>query len=175
MGRASGPGRPAAGFTLLEVLVVVFLLGIVLGAAGLALGDGGRRDRLQSASERLRGVLELAGQEALVRGVWLGASFHADGYEVRTLRGREWVAPAAGEPFARRRLPPGVGLTLRVEGEPQRLPAADAPAGTQVMFTPDGEITRFEVELSDRAVRERWRLRADVIGRVALTREAAPL
>lgn len=174
MPRARTPGR-AAGFTLIEVLVVVFVLGVALAAVGLRVGDGGRRDRLEQSAQRLRAVLELAAQEAVLRGTWLAASLDAEGYQVLTLRGRQWVPAAAGEPFAPQRLPRTVRLALSVEGKGQWLPQPGEPAPAQIFFTPEGEITRFELWLSDRGLRERWRLRAELVGRVALEHDSGAL
>lgn len=55
------------GFTLLELLVVLVLIGIVASLATLSLGNGAER-LLRSESERLAGVLRLARDELLITG-----------------------------------------------------------------------------------------------------------
>lgn len=169
-----GPRRPGRGFTLIEVLVVVFILGIALSAVGLAVGDGGRRNRLESSAEHMRAVLALAAQEALLRGAWLGASFDRQGYRVLWLKDGEWQPPEQGGPLGGRRLPEGVGVRLRVDGEPVTLPPPGLPGQTQVLFTPEGEVSRFEILLDDRRLGEGWRLQADALGRVSLERRRGP-
>jgi len=54
------PGRRAAvrGFTLVELLVVLLLIALASGLAGLALRDG-REDQLEREAQRLAALLEL--------------------------------------------------------------------------------------------------------------------
>ena len=60
-------GRPQRGFTLLELLVVMVLIGIVVSLAALAIGDGGER-KMRSEAERLAATLQLARDELLITG-----------------------------------------------------------------------------------------------------------
>lgn len=59
--------RSQRGFTLMELLVVMVLIGVVAGLASLSIGDGGER-RLRSESERLAATLRLARDELLISG-----------------------------------------------------------------------------------------------------------
>ena len=63
------PGRLAAGFTLIEVVVVLVLLGIVAGVTVPALRDWAPQDALSVASDQVVRVLRSARAEALHRGV----------------------------------------------------------------------------------------------------------
>ena len=68
---ASPARRPApaasAGFTLIEVLVVLVLIGVIAGLATLSLGNGAERE-LRKESDRLAAVLRLARDELLISG-----------------------------------------------------------------------------------------------------------
>ncbi|HDZ56300.1 MAG TPA: type II secretion system protein GspH [Pseudomonas xinjiangensis] len=59
--------RKQNGFTLLELLVVLILVGIVASLATLSIGDGGER-QLRAETERLAAVLRLARDELLITG-----------------------------------------------------------------------------------------------------------
>ncbi|MFO7705344.1 MAG: prepilin-type N-terminal cleavage/methylation domain-containing protein [Halopseudomonas sp.] len=57
----------ASGFTLMELLVVLVLVGIVASLATLSIGDGAER-QLRTETQRLVGVLQLARDELLITG-----------------------------------------------------------------------------------------------------------
>lgn len=60
-------GRRQYGFTLMELLVVLVLVGIVASLATLSVGDGAER-KLRTEAERLAGALRLARDELLITG-----------------------------------------------------------------------------------------------------------
>ncbi|RFU47390.1 GspH/FimT family pseudopilin [Paraburkholderia sp. DHOC27] len=64
--RLSTRGRPARGFTLLEMLVVLVIVGILVSVASLALTRNPRTD-LNEEAQRLALLFESAGDEAQVR------------------------------------------------------------------------------------------------------------
>lgn len=65
--RAAVPSRRAGGFTLVEALIVLSILGILLSAALPAFAEFGRGQRIRSASFDMVGDLLLARSEAIKR------------------------------------------------------------------------------------------------------------
>ena len=68
-----------AGFTLVEILVVLVILAIAAGIAVVAY-DGNDRDRATREARRFAGALEHAAMRAQVRAETLGASAEGDGW-----------------------------------------------------------------------------------------------
>jgi general secretion pathway protein H len=64
--------RRATGFTLLEILVVMFIVGIIVGFAVLSADGRAGEDRLQHEAERLKALLDIAAEDAIVYGVEIG-------------------------------------------------------------------------------------------------------
>lgn len=105
------PRRAGAGFTLLEILVVVALLGLAA-AIGYATLERDDRGTLAREARRFAGALEYAAQRAQADSATLGVS--AQGGEWRFWRrgddGR-WAALTGDDTLAPRTLPPPVTAT----------------------------------------------------------------
>lgn len=131
----------ARGFTLMEVMVVLVLIGIIASFALLSVG-GGPRERLAEEARRLAALVELHQQEAILSGEPRGIQFTRTGYAV--LRQDEkgaWQPPAAAETLIQHRLPDEIALGLWVEGRPAAL--KNAGKLPQVLLLASGEATEF--------------------------------
>lgn len=100
--------RPARGFSLVEVLVTLLVLGIAAGAMSLAVTADRERDPAV-AVEQLRKALETAAYRASIRGQRLAIEFQADGYRFTSLdRHGQWQRIDADPALQPRRLPAGL-------------------------------------------------------------------
>ncbi|WP_156411356.1 type II secretion system minor pseudopilin GspH [Legionella oakridgensis] len=70
------------GFTLLEILVVLVIIGITLGFALLAFGDFGEKRRVMMAAEQFANYVKLTQQQAILEASTLGIRFHNQTYQV---------------------------------------------------------------------------------------------
>jgi len=129
------------GFTLLEVMVVMLLIGIMTGFALLSVG-GGPRERLTEEGQRLAALVELHQQEAILRGEVRGIRFTRTGYAILSLNEQgEWQSPAAATTLVQRELPKDIVLGLWVDDRPAALAATDRLP--QVLLLASGEATDF--------------------------------
>jgi general secretion pathway protein H len=74
------PGTASHGFTLIEILVVLVVVGILYSVVVLSLGVIGDDRELQRETRRLGSLLELAGEEAELQGRDFGVEFMRQGY-----------------------------------------------------------------------------------------------
>ena len=120
---SSVPGR-AGGFTLLELLVVVFIIGIMATMFTLAVGVAGGSDKeLRQESERLETLIALALEDATFQSHELGLRLYPKRYEFSVLDHGDpfkddddkWV-PITADVFAPRELPEAFGFELEIEG-----------------------------------------------------------
>jgi general secretion pathway protein H len=120
------------GFTLVELLVTLVILGIASAAVVLAIPDP--RGELRDDSERLAARLAVSRDAAIVGGRDMAVRFDAAGYAFEARRGGTWL-PAPGRAFAAQRWPEGTTVTTE-------------PATTRVTFDVTGLATPTVVRLS---------------------------
>jgi general secretion pathway protein H len=134
----------AAGFTLLELIVVVFIIGLIVSFAGLSLHQPRSRAAAEEAA-RLQALVRLASEEAVQNGWELALQIDRDGYGFARLDGDTWRPLADDRLLRARPLPPDIRVELRLEGVRVQLGDAEQPA--QVLLLSSGEITPFEINL----------------------------
>lgn len=136
---------PPQGFTLLEIMVVLVLMGILASLAVLSVG-GGPQDRLAQEGQRLAALLELQQQEAILTGEVRGVQFGRQGYAILTLDEQgTWGPPDATNTLIRHELPEDIALGLWVDHRPVPLEKSRFP---QVLLLNSGEATEFVVVFS---------------------------
>ena len=151
-----------AGFTLVEILVVLVILAIGAGAAAIAY-DGNDRDRATREARRFAGALEHAAMRAQVRAETLGASADGQGWRFwrRDPSSGQWLPVADDDVLAAHRLPTAMTIMpLTYAGQP-----LDAMAIVPLRPTGRNEPYTFLLEGRD----ARIVLAADPLNRIALT------
>jgi type II secretion system protein H len=175
--------RPPRGFSLLELLVVLFVVVIITSLATLNVGSGNQDLRLEAQVREMQNIALFALDEAQLSGRDMGMLLFLDargpettfGYDWRERRPEGWRRPlAASDVFAEQTLPAAVDLSLLLENVPaaELLPApVAADAAPQVVFYASGEVVPGELELRQRDNGEiLWRLQWDLLGRITLQR-----
>ena len=133
------------GFTLLEVMVVLVLVGIITSFAVLSMGNHERREDIGDIARQLAVIMELNQQEAILLGEQRGILFNDNGYDLRVFSGDNyWRRLQGSELFADYHLPGDIKLTLEVEGQAVAFNDAEIP---QVLFFSSGEMTDFQLML----------------------------
>lgn len=130
--RKSAAARHAAGFTLIEVMVVLVIMGVM--ATGISLGIDSLRGRdADQALKRLRLVLEASADRASVRGRPIAIELLPDGYRFAALDADDNWRPLIDPPvFTERTLPAGLAWAgLRLDGQAEASAAPRLQFGTQ--------------------------------------------
>jgi general secretion pathway protein H len=188
--------KTARGFTLLELMVVILIIGVIVTFASLSIGDRALDDRLEAEAKRLEQLLRLAEEEADLKGAPLGLSFTVTGYRFLVadrahgwtdyakggvLRSRDILPPFYTELHVEDRLiPPApaaaergkddkAGAKSEAEGG-ERDAAADAKNAPQVLLLPGGQMTPFTLDLKAPNYGSWFRIEGDALGRLKRTR-----
>jgi len=170
-GRLFALGRlpRARGFTLLEVMVVVVIIGIMLGVSALSMRGDSHAELLQREATRMIALLNLASQEAVMRSEQIAVRYSDDGYAFMLLQNGRWV-PMDNDPTLRaRRFPDDISLRLELQDNPPpSLLSGDESDLPQVFLLSSGEMTPFVVTLFSPATERRFVIKGSLLGRLEL-------
>ena len=190
----------ARGWTLLEILLVLAIIGVLAAAVVVGIGDAGQRRRVQAEAERLALAIEHARTEAAGRNEVLGMTVSANGYAFKRLGngGDGWGALTRGA-LGGWTAEGGVGFEIDVAygaqgrlqdrgdarradrrrgGDESEADDADSEEDERaewpgVAIYPSGEITPLSILVSKEDV-PAWVVRSDGIARVrAMSEEEA--
>jgi len=140
------------GFTLVEVMVVLVIVGVIMTTVLLTVRAGGEGRVARDEVRRLDHLVELAHDEAVHQMRELGLQFHASGYRFVEWEGSEWRALERMPAFRPRTWPDILVLTLEVEGQPVNVPhQLPDQIRPQVVFLSSGEVSHFVLTLADAA------------------------
>jgi general secretion pathway protein H len=161
----------ARGFTLIEIIVVVLIIGVIVSFASLAL-RGSVDDTLAREAERLTVLMRSASDLAVMRSREYGLLVDEGAYLFLELGDEGWQIPTE-RGFDLHELPETFKLTLRSEGTEivARRLSEEAPQieeDPQILMMSNSDITPFELELSSFEVETRWRIGLDQRGEIAL-------
>ena len=161
--------RPrAAGFTLLEVLVVVTIIGILISMAVVSINVLGGDHEMDQEAERLVAVLGEARDDAMLHGRDLGLRVDARGYDWLKYDSRtdRWVPIDDDIVLRARALPEGVQLALLVESRSVTLEtrgAGTAPASPAAASGTGGTAGKATLSSDAAAQDDRVALRPQVV------------
>jgi general secretion pathway protein H len=147
------------GFSLLEMLVVVTIIGILVGAVVLSIDVVGADREIKHEVQRLRSIIDFAQEDALMQTRDYGVMFTETGYKfyVYDYKTLKWIEVVNDRVLGPHTLAPRLGFEILLDDRLVKLaPDFESQdvenAEPQVMVLASGEVTPFEANVyRDRA------------------------
>lgn len=149
--------RSEAGFTLIEMLCVLVLIGLLSGVVIMNVPNP--KSETQIEAERLARDLNAMVQDGLISGEVRGFGLTEKQFSFYTYNGEDFV-PAGGQNW-----PDRIKPQLRREGQELELPDEVSP---QIIFEPTGLNAPFVIDMS--GPNARYELRSEGKGRILLVK-----
>jgi len=156
--------RRSSGFTLIEIMVVVAIIAIMVGAVVLRIDFQNTGTTMRDNAQRTQLLMELASDQAIYSRQQLGIRFHPDSYEFYILTGNEsgegeWQI-LEDERLKFREIPVEMEFRVDITGLPIVLEELedelanvtdDDPIKPHVLFLSNGEtMPDFRIIMADR-------------------------
>ena len=158
------------GFTLLEILVVILIIGILTTVAVLSSGIVSDDRELEQSGQRLRSLIDLARDESVLQNSEYGLTLTVDGYEFVILDNftGQWLLFPPDDLFRVRKLPEEIEFGLTMEDRVIRLPRirVDQDIEPHIIFYASGEQTPFEIRIARRYGDNAYVITGDFAGNV---------
>ncbi len=148
-----------AGFTLLELLIVIFIISLIsAGFIKLSVGFGSATQSLENETKRLHRLLSLTAQKSILQASAIGLLIEADAYHFVS-RGKsvEWVTFEGDDMLQHHQLPQGWRLELKQSDEvvpPVSVNLEEDETGKEVeqpspaiVFYDSGETSPFQLRI----------------------------
>jgi general secretion pathway protein H len=108
--------RKNSGFTLLELMIVIVLIGLFTTVVIPSITWGGSEEKVEKASHRFKAVFDLASDYAMINNFELGLIIKDNNYRFVAFDGQRWVDFAAEKYFEPSDLEEELELELELEG-----------------------------------------------------------
>lgn len=157
------------GFTLLEILVVIVIIGVMVSMATLSIGLLGADREVEEETRRFWAVVRQAREEAELQSIDVAVFVGTTDYEFLRFdtRRNEWQPIADDKLYAQRTLPEGLRFRLWMEGRELLLKPGLPDRGKkdenqkwppQVTVLSSGDVVPFELQIERDATPALWHM-----------------
>lgn len=150
--------RNARGFTLLELLIVLVIIGVVIAAVALSIHNFGSSQESRSAANIFRARTMYAEQNAIIQSTTIGLAISQAGYQFYRLQNKPpsevitWQKSTI-DALRYQAWPTSMDLRLSLPGNANALIPNEPPEQPMIIFNPSGGVTPFILKIDHFTVR----------------------
>lgn len=133
------------GFTLVEMLVVLVIVGLMSGVAVLSLP--GREESARDAALRLAARATLLAEESIIEGVPTGLDVNDGGYRLFRFREGIWQPITDERAFAAEQWRDGISIVVDLKEAGTRRASSQVSRTPSIVFDSSGFATPFDVAI----------------------------
>lgn len=168
---ASRTSKRSTGFSLLEILVVITIMGVLTGVVVLGFTGNDLRQQQEGVAEQLSQRLSIVRQRSLQRNKTWGLVVDLTEYSFAEYDpvNQVWI-PQTERPFEPQTITGEIELAVQVEGD--TLVAGDTSEEErqpEVLFFASGEITPFTLTLETPDREVAWSIHSDGLSAIEMT------
>jgi len=166
--------RTRSGFTLIEMLVVLIIIGIVVTSVTLSIRTDDRGEKMETEMRRIQALLKLASEEAVMQDEDIALRVSQDSYSFEVLSDKGWQPIADDKVFRQRKVVEGTELALKVDdleidfGKQQEAAGENKIPPPRIFILSSGEIMPFELILRTLDQSLQYSLKAQQDGTIKL-------
>jgi len=134
-----------AGFTLIEVMVVIVLIGLMASVIQFSFSGNQPEKLLEKESERFSAIFNMAAEYSMLNNLELGLLIEENSYQFLGFDGEKWVAELDNELLETYTLPEEMELSLALDD----LPLEEAPLINYLQESEEIDLTFSGSELDE--------------------------
>ncbi|MGI2098365.1 type II secretion system minor pseudopilin GspH [Shewanella glacialipiscicola] len=180
-----------AGFTLMEVMLVMLLMGLTAAAVTMSIGNSGPQQALDRTAQQFIAATEMVLDETVLSGQFMGIVIEKTSYQFVFYKDGKWQPLDEDRLLSEKEMEPGVVMNLVLDGlplvqedeeddswfeEPLIEPSSDDKKKhpePQIMLFPSGEMSAFELTFiakTDKGQQAEALVTGDALGRLIVGR-----
>lgn len=159
----------ARGYTLIEILIVLFIISIVTSVALLSISRSQNR-QIESFANELTQLLSLAEEQAMLQPNVLGLSIKDDAlqfasYQAATDKKKSVWLPLANSLLSKHSVPNDVDVSIHVNGAKVSDDEEKNP-NPPIVISTNGDMTPFTIYIGKKGEKPRYMIRGETDGKI---------
>ncbi|MBX3709950.1 MAG: type II secretion system minor pseudopilin GspH [Gammaproteobacteria bacterium] len=164
--------RLSAGYTLIEILIVIFIISIVTSVALLSISHNENK-RLESFTREFVQIMTLAEEQAMLQPTVLGLKLDKYSYQFASYHSplgeqkNPWV-PLQDKILGNHKIPSNIQLDMKMTGKQVSDSSDSAQTNLpQIIISTNGDITPFTIYVAKRGQKPRYVIKGEADGSIS--------